>query len=260
MDILNSATFRGRRRSGLLSLALSILLMGFIVQDKEPIKVYLVGDSTMSVKEVKAYPETGWGMPFAYFFDESVTVDNRAKNGRSTKTFISENRWQAVADSLEKGDYVFIQFGHNDEVKSKVGRYTTPEEYKANLTRFISETRSKGAKPVLLTPVARRKFDEEEHVQGTHEEYSAIVRALAKEQDVPLIDMDKKSQALLQEWGPEKSKLLFMHLEAGEHPNYPQGEQDDTHFNELGARKIAQLVVQEIKAMNLDLAERIVKP
>lgn len=108
MDILNSAKFRGRRRSGLLSLALSILLMSFLTQQKKPIKVYLVGDSTMSVKEVKAYPETGWGMPFAYFFDESVTVDNRAKNGRSTKTFISENRWQAVADSLEKDDYVFI--------------------------------------------------------------------------------------------------------------------------------------------------------
>lgn len=259
MDILHTAKFKGRRLSGLLFLALSILLMGFLIQEKEPIKVYLVGDSTMSDKEVEAFPETGWGMPFAHFFDEGVTVDNRAKNGRSTKTFISENRWQAVADSLEKGDYVFIQFGHNDEVKSKVGRYTTPDEYRTNLARFVKEARDKGAKPVLLTPVARRKFDEEGRVQATHDEYSAIVRDLAKTRAVPLIDMDKKSQALLQEWGPEKSKLLFMHLEEGEHPNYPEGEQDDTHFNELGARKMAQLVVHEIKAMNLDLAERIVK-
>ncbi len=234
--------------------------MGFLVQQKEPVKVYLIGDSTMSIKEVDSYPETGWGMPFAYFFDESVAVDNRAKNGRSTKTFISENRWQAVADSLQKGDYVFIQFGHNDEVKSKVGRYTTPAEYKANLKRFVTESRNKGAKPILLTPVARRKFNEQGQVQGTHEEYSAIVRSLASAMQVPLIDMDRKSQAFLQEWGPEKTKLLFMHLEPGEHPNYPEGEQDDTHFNELGARKMAQLVLKEIKAMQLDLAERIVKP
>jgi lysophospholipase L1-like esterase len=247
------------RAGSLLFLSLSFLLMSFLLQQKEQIKVYMVGDSTMSVKEVKAYPETGWGMPFAHFFDESVTIDNRAKNGRSTKTFISENRWQAVADNLEKGDYVFIQFGHNDEVKSKVGRYTTPEEYKANLTRFINETRNKGAKPVLLTPVARRKFDEEGQVQGTHAEYSTIVRSLASEEGVPLIDMDKKSQTLLQEWGPEKSKLLFMHLEPAEHPNYPEGEQDDTHFNELGARKMAQLVLKDLRAIAPELAERIVK-
>jgi lysophospholipase L1-like esterase len=259
MNKINSLNHWAGRLGSLLSFSLSLLLMSFLVQQKEPIKVYLIGDSTMSIKEVEAYPETGWGMPFAYFFDESVTVDNRAKNGRSTKTFISENRWQAVADSLKKGDYVLIQFGHNDEVKSKVGRYTTPEEYKANLTRFINETRSKGAKPVLLTPVARRKFDEIGQVQGTHAEYSAIVRTVAKEQDVPFIDMDKKSQALLQKWGPEKSKLLFLHLEPGEHPNYPEGEQDDTHFNELGARKMAQLVLQEVKVMELDLADRIVK-
>lgn len=243
-----------------LSLSLSLLLMGFLIQQKEPVKVYLIGDSTMSIKEVSAYPETGWGMPFVYFFDESVTVDNRAKNGRSTKTFISENRWQPVVDSLEMGDYVFIQFGHNDEVKSKVGRYTTPEEYRANLSRFVTEARSKGAKPILLTPVARRKFDEKGQVQGTHEEYSAIVRSLAKAEDVPLIDMDKKSQALLQEWGPEKSKLLFMHLEPGEHPNYPEGEQDDTHFNELGARKMAQLVFKELKTAAPELTERVVEP
>ena len=260
MDKIKLSNNRTGKLGAFLSLSLSLLLMSFLIQQKEPIKVYLIGDSTMSVKEVSAYPETGWGMPFAHFFDETVTVDNRAKNGRSTKTFISENRWKPVADNLKEGDFVFIQFGHNDEVKSKVGRYTTPEEYKANLKHFISETRSKGARPVLLTPVARRKFGGKGQVQGTHEQYSAIVRGLAKEQQVPLIDMDSKSQALLQEWGPEKSKLLFMHLAPGEHPNYPKGEQDDTHFNELGARKMAQLVLQEIRVLEPALAERIVKP
>jgi lysophospholipase L1-like esterase len=229
------------------------------VQPPASIKIYLAGDSTIANKEVIAYPETGWGMPFTYFFDRSVTVDNRARNGRSTRTFISEGLWQSIVDSLKPGDYVFIQFGHNDEVKEKVDRYTTPDEYKTNLVRFIAETRSKKANPVLLTPVTRRKFDSAGHVAQTHEVYSALVRSVAAEQNVPLIDLDAKSQVLLQQYGPENSKLLFNWLEPGEHPNYPTGREDNTHFNELGARRIAELVVAEIKALHLELADRIVK-
>ncbi|HKF22704.1 MAG TPA: rhamnogalacturonan acetylesterase [Candidatus Angelobacter sp.] len=223
------------------------------------VKVYLIGDSTMSIKETRAYPETGWGMPFAYFFDSSVTVDNRAKNGRSTKTFLSEGLWQSVTQELKEGDYVFIQFGHNDEAKEKTERYTTPEEYKTNLARFVSETRAKKAIPVLLTPVARRKFDASGHIVETHEIYSNLVRSVAKEQNVVLIDLDKKSQALLEQYGETNSKLLFDWLEPGEHPNYPEGKQDNTHFNELGARKIAELVLVEMKALHLDLADKVVK-
>jgi lysophospholipase L1-like esterase len=223
------------------------------------IKVYLAGDSTMANKEVIAYPETGWGMPFAFFFDRGVTVDNRAKNGRSTRTFISEGLWQSIMDTLKPCDYVFIQFGHNDEVKEKVDRYTTPDDYKANLVRFIAEARNKKAIPILLTPVTRRKFDSSGHITQTHEVYSALVRSVAAEQNVSLIDLDAKSQSLLQPYGPENSKLLFNWLEPGEHPNYPTGRQDDTHFNELGARKIAELVLAEIKALHLELADRIVK-
>jgi lysophospholipase L1-like esterase len=223
------------------------------------IKVYLIGDSTIANKETKAYPETGWGMPFTYFFDSSVEVDNRAKNGRSTKTFISEGLWQPVADNLKPGDYVFIQFGHNDEVKTKKS-YATESEFQANLKRFISETRQKKALPVLLTPVARRKFNESGKVEGTHDAYSELVRQVAQSQKVPLIDLDQKSQALLQEFGPENSKLLFLQLAPGEHPNYPEGKDDNTHFSELGARLMAQLVYAEIKNLNLDLAARFAKP
>jgi len=224
------------------------------------IRVYLIGDSTMSAKEVRAYPETGWGMPFAHFFDTTVTVDNRAKNGRSTKTFISEKLWQPVVENLQEGDYVFIQFGHNDESKEKTERYTTPEEYKANLLRFVSETRNKKAFPILITPVARRKFDATGHIVETHEIYSELVRTVAKEENVQFIDLDKKSQALLQQYGEENSKMLFNWLEPGENPNYQTGHQDNTHFNELGARKVAELVLAEIKNLHLELAERIVKP
>ena len=226
----------------------------------KPVTVFLAGDSTMSRKEVKAYPETGWGMPFANFFGPSVTVDNRAKNGRSTRTFISEGLWQGIVDDLRDGDYVFIQFGHNDEVKEKVDRYTTPEEFKANLVRFVKEARAKKTTPILLTPVTRRKFDASGHIMETHEVYSALVRTVAREQSVPLIDLDKKSQALLQQYGAENSALLFNWLEPGEHPNYPDGKQDNTHFNELGARKVAELVLAEIKTQHLDLAAKVVDP
>lgn len=235
-----------------------IVLLSFAFR-KATITVYLIGDSTISIKEKKAYPETGWGMAFANFFDSTVVVDNRAKNGRSTRTFISENRWQPIADQLKEGDYVFIQFGHNDESKEKVDRYTTPDEYKKNLSRFIDETRSRKAIPVLLTPVARRKF-KDGIAQETHAEYSALARQIAEEKGVAFIDLDMKSTELLQKYGEEKSKLLFLQLEPGEHPNYPEGKNDNTHFNELGARVIAQLILSEIKTLKLELADRITKP
>ena len=235
-----------------------IICTAFFIPQKK-IKVWLIGDSTMANKEIKAYPETGWGMPFRYFFDSNVEVDNRAKNGRSTKSFIDEKLWQPVVDNLNEGDYVLIQFGHNDEVKTKK-TYTTEEEFKNFLIRYVTESRSKKAIPILITPVARRKFDAAGKVEGTHEVYSAIVRDVAKQLNVPLIDLDKKSQALLQEMGAENSKWLYNYLDANEHPNYPEAHKDDTHFSELGARKMAGIILAEIKNLHLDLANRIYKP
>ncbi len=237
----------------------AVLLMAFSWPPGKKVTVYLIGDSTMSIKQVKAYPETGWGMPFVYFFDSSVTVDNRAQNGRSTRTFMAENRWQPVVNALQEGDYVFVQFGHNDEVKTK-GSYTTEEEFKTNLVKYVTDTRSRKAIPILITPVARRKFDSSGKLESTHELYSEIVRTTAREQQVPLIDLDRKSQALLQSMGVDNSKLLFLQLKPGEHPNYPDGKDDNTHFNELGARMMAEIVLAEIRTLKLDLADRIIKP
>ncbi len=233
------------------------ILMAFAQAKPEKITIYLIGDSTMSIKDENKYPETGWGMPFVHFFDSTVTVDNRAKNGRSTRTFMEENRWKPVVENLKKGDWVFIQFGHNDEVQTKKSS-TTEDEFKANLEKYVKDTKKKKAKPVLLTPVARRKFDEQGNVTGTHDKYAEIVRTVAREQNVPLIDLDVKGQELYRQMGPEYSKLLLLHLAPGEHPNYPEGKEDDTHFSELGARKVAQIVLAEIKAQNLGLADRIV--
>lgn len=238
---------------------LGCILCSFILPERK-IRVYLIGDSTIADKEPRAFPETGWGMPFTYFFDSSVVVDNRAKNGRSTRTFISENLWKPIAADLKEGDYVFIQFGHNDESKEKTDRYTSPEDYRKNLLRFIKESRDKKAIPVLLTPVARRKFDKEGKVVETHEEYSRLAREVAAEAKVPLIDLDEKSKELYQQFGEENSRLLFLQLKPGEHPNYPDGKEDNTHFSELGARKIAQIVLAEMRSLHLDLARHVTKP
>ena len=219
----------------------------------------MIGDSTMSIKETKAYPETGWGMPFVYFWDSTVSVDNRAMNGRSTRTFLEEKRWEPVVNNMQEGDYVFIQFGHNDEVPAKKS-YVPEKDFKSNLIKYITDTRNKKANPVLLTPVARRKFDSTGHIQETHAVYAQIIRDVAKENDVPLIDLAELSKAYYQQLGPDASKYLFNYLKPGEHPNYPEGKQDDTHFSESGARKIAEIVLAEIKKLNLELANRITKP
>ena len=212
----------------------------------------------MSVKAISAYPETGWGMPFSNFFDGSVKIDNRAKNGRSTKTFISEGLWQPVANTMKTGDYLIIQFGHNDEINTKAS-YTTESDFRNNLTRFVTEAKSKDVKPVLITPVTRRKFDTSGKVVDTHIVYAQIVRDVAAKNNIPLIDLDSISMKYLQKLGPEQSKLLFNRLLPGENPNYPQGKEDDTHFSELGARKIAELVLAQIRIVQPDLAARIIK-
>jgi lysophospholipase L1-like esterase len=241
-----------------LFIPLVLFLMAFAMPKEKKISIWLCGDSTMSIKEKKAYPETGWGMPFVYFWDSTVTIENLAKNGRSTSSFRNEGLWQIVLDKVGDGDYVFIQFGHNDEVPTKK-TYTTETEFKNNLKQYVSEARSKKATPILLTPMARRKFDAAGKIEGTHDVYSQIVRDVAKEEKVILFDMDKITQQLYQRFGVNNSKLLFMQLKPNEHPNYPDGRDDNTHFNELGARLIAQLVLVEIKKQIPELTDRLVK-
>ncbi|WP_400191964.1 rhamnogalacturonan acetylesterase [Hymenobacter sp. B81] len=249
------------RKLGPLAALLGLgLLWAFAAPAPDKVRVYLIGDSTIAPKVRQTFPETGWGMPLPTFFDSTVVVENRAVNGRSTRTFLAENRWQPIVDALQPGDYVLIQFGHNDESTQHPDRYTSPADYRQNLIRFVQETRGKKAQPVLITPVTRRKFDKQGRIQETHAAYSAATMEVAKTQQVPLIDLDRLSRELLQQFGPEHSRLLFLQLAPGEHPNYPFGRDDNTHFSELGARKMAQLVVGEIKALQLPLAQRLARP
>ncbi len=242
--------------------AVSILMIFIIATSMmypppKKITIWLIGDSTMSIKDPKTFPETGWGMPFVNFWDSTVKVDNRAMNGRSTRTFIEEKRWDSVVNNIQEDDWVFIQFGHNDEVPTKKS-YVTPDVFMTNLTKYIDDTKLRKGNPVLLTPVARRKFDSTGHILDTHEEYAKIVRAVARQNNIPLIDLSKLSMQLLQQMGERSSAYLYNHLKAGENPNYPNGKIDDTHFSELGARKMAEIVLNEIRRQEFELAQRIV--
>ncbi len=218
------------------------------VAQKTPLTIFLAGDSTMAEKRAEKRPETGWGEMLQKYFDVGkVKIENHAQNGRSTKTFISENRWQAIVDKLKKGDYVFIQFGHNDQSKDKGERYTPPADFKANLRRMVSDARAKNAIPVLFTPVVRRRFNKDGKFYDAHGEYPDLTRAVATELKVTLIDMHRSSEKLLVEYGAERSKKLFLILQPNESLNYPQGLDDNTHFSPAGAEEMARLAVNEIK-------------
>lgn len=226
-----------------------------VAAPSRPVTVYLAGDSTMAAKRPEKRPETGWGEMLQASFDSSqVRIANHAQNGRSTRTFIAEGRWQAIVDSLRAGDHVFIQFGHNDQAKSKVERYTPPDAFRQNLTRFVADVRAKGATPVLLTPVMRRRFDSTGTFYDTHHEYPDLTRRVAAEQGVALIDMHRASERVLREQGVERSRRLFLQLAPGAHPNYPRGVDDNTHFSPEGAAVMARLAVEGIREAGLEIA------
>lgn len=222
----------------------------------QPVTVFLAGDSTMAPKQENRRPETGWGEQLQKRFDEQrVRIDNHAANGRSTRTFISEGRWQTLIDKVKEGDYVLIQFGHNDESKEKVDRYTPPDDFRHNLERFVAEVRAKKATPVLLTPVMRRRFDQDGKFYDVHGEYPDLTRRVAAGQKVALVDMHRMSEKVLVKYGPEESRKLFLQLKAGENPNYPNGVEDNTHFSPLGADIMAALAVDGLRGQKLGLVK-----
>lgn len=213
--------------------------------------LYCIGDSTMAnKKDPERNPEHGWAQVLQPLFKENIVVVNKAVNGRSTKSFINEKRWDSIYKNLKKGDYVFIEFGHNDQKIEDSTRYTNPHTaYRHNLIRFVKESREKGAIPVLLTSISRRNFNEKGVLVPTHGDYPLETRLVAQEYKVPFIDLEYYTEKLEQSFGPEKSKQLHLHFKAGENPFYDKDKADDTHLSLLGATKIAQIVIDQIKLL-----------
>lgn len=269
-----------QRNKTLLLLAAALILFSAFRADKSVITIFMIGDSTMANKKMDGgNPERGWGMVLPGFFSEDIKIDNHAANGRSSKSFISEGRWEKVISKVKKGDYVFIQFGHNDE-KTDSTRHTAPgTTFDENLRRYVNETRAKGGIPVLFNSIVRRNFvqpkdasitkdvrrtpgEKELPKEGTilfdtHGAYLDSPRNVAKELGVTFIDMNKITHDLVQELGPVESKKLFMFVEPNQVPAFPKGREDNTHLNIYGARTIAGLAVDAIGKAIPELAKYI---
>lgn len=215
--------------------------------EQKTITIYIAGDSTAATKKPEGFPEAGWGETLQLYFNNSVRVSNHAQNGRSSKSFINEGRLKPIMDEINNGDYLLIQFGHNDE-KEDEERHTDPgTSYKAHLMMYVDSARERGAFPILITPVNRRSFDENGKIINTHLDYWKAVKELAQSENVPLIDLCEKSRVLYEGLGEIKSKELFLWVEPGEYPGFPNGRQDNTHFNRNGAIEISKLIVDGIK-------------
>lgn len=227
-------------------------LMAFTFQQEEDeTTIFLVGDSTMANKPYRdGNPEHGWGQVFGLFLKDGYRVENHAVNGRSSRSFRSEGRWDVVMERMKPGDYVIIQFGHNDQKIKDSTRYSAPEtDYRAHLTRFVAEVRAGGGNPILATPIKRRRFDENGEFYGTHGEYPRVVREVAEATEVPMLDLQVLTRQLLIAYGEENSKKLFLFIEPGKYPSLPDGREDNTHLSAVGAFRVSDdLAKQEIMA------------
>lgn len=235
-------------------LFLLIPVMAFKMEEK--VNVWLVGDSTMAAKKTGQQPESGWGVELSHCFNKDrVLVHNHAASGRSSKSFLKEKRWQVVLDSIRPGDYVVIQFGHNDEKPDSALHTDASTTFKQLLKRYIAETRSKGATPIVCSSIVRRHFNAQNQLKDTHGEYIPATREVAEETSTAFVDMEFKTRKLVSELGPEKSKSLFVFCKPGECPARPRGVEDSTHLNSYGARQVAMLFLEGIKELHLPIAK-----
>ncbi|MBA4136933.1 MAG: rhamnogalacturonan acetylesterase [Opitutus sp.] len=221
-------------------------------------RLHLAGDSTLATKErATPNPEYGWGELLPRYFRDPAVVVNHAVNGRSTKSFLDEGRWQKLVSLLAPGDWVIIQFGHNDAKREDSARYTEPlGAFAANLRRFIADVRERGAHPVLATSVARRKWAEDgTHLIDTHGDYVPVVRDVAARAGVPLLELNALTTALEEAHGIEGSKRLHLWIDPGLYARKTEGWRDNTHYSHYGADRVAALAVQEIIRLQLPLAD-----
>ena len=223
--------------------------------------LYLAGDSTLADKYDLALPERGWGQAFRSLLGAPWHLENRALNGRSTKSFRDEGHWDRILGTLKAGDIVLIEFGHNDEKSKDPKRYAEPEkDFPENLRRFVAEVRGKGGVPVLATPIVRRLWNDDGSLADSHGAHDDAVRRVAAAEAVPLIDMEALTRQLVLELGPEASAKLFMVYAPGAHAALPEGKTDNTHLNEHGAAVVAGLVAAEMRRLGLPCAEFLADP
>ncbi|WP_194202111.1 RICIN domain-containing protein [Glycomyces albidus] len=222
--------------------------------------VYIASDSTAQTYNASAYPMSGWGQKLAAYFDANTAIANHAIGGRSSRSFIEQGRLTAVLDAIRPGDYLFVQFGHNDASTGNPERYTSPADYKMYLRdHYMAGATARGATPVLLTPVNRLDYNASTgRFNESFATYAAKVRELASETGVAMIDLGARSRTYLDSIGYDRARWeVFMHLRAGQYPNYPDGLADSTHFQDNGANQMARLVAEGAKALPLPIASHV---
>lgn len=221
-------------------------------------RLHLVGDSTMADKTNLNYPERGWGQLLRAFMLPELSIINHAANGRSTLRFLNEGRWQLLVSDLAAGDYVLIQFGHNDQKQDDPARYAAVDStYPQLLRRFISNVRSKGAIPMLATSICRRSFNDKGELENNLIDYAEATRNVASSEKVELFDLNTQSCTDLTRFGPAKSQAYFIQVPAGLYQQFPTGKIDNTHLSLQGASWIAQLFVRDLKARQHPLARYV---
>lgn len=214
--------------------------------------IYWAADSTVQYNDILTYPQTGIGQVMNLYLKPEYLVSNHAKNGRSTKSFLDEGRFEPIQRNMGEGDFLFIQFGHNDEKENDPTRYTTPQgTYKDNLKLFIHAAKEVKAYPVLITPLERRLFDDENGglKDSAHMEYVKAMKEVAEEEQVPLIDLTAKSTAKQLEAGQEETKNWFMHLPAGVYASCMEGKIDNTHLKYAGAVTFAGCIAEGLREL-----------
>lgn len=243
-----------------LATLLFLTYYGFASADEpRPFTLFMAGDSTMAPQAVvPATPARGWGQMLLPYFLDHVRVDNHASSGQSTKSFRDKGRWQAILDRLKPGDFVIIEFGHNDGKPDEPRRTEPFGTFQTNLERFVQEVRERGATPILATSIVRNHFDVDGRtLLDTHGDYVVATRKVAAAQKVPLLDLERKTRELLTKLGPERSKRLFNNVEPGEFIKYPDGFQDGTHLNTYGACRVCDLAIEELLGNVPELAAAV---
>ncbi len=216
--------------------------------------VFLCGNST--VVDNQAEPYTGWGQMLPQFFNDSVAVANYAESGLTASVFLSQGRLKKALTQMKEGDYVVVEFGHNDQ-KQKGPGCGAYYNYAYSLKQFIDNARRKGATPILVTPTRRRDFDAEGRVRDTHGDYPAAMREIAAREGVELVDFQEETKKLIEALGVEESKALFVHCPAGTYEGQEADIADNTHFSNFGAREIAKIFVEAVRRSSLPLSKSV---
>ncbi len=242
-----------------LTLVLAFCMLQFaLTPSREMVNIYSIGDSTMcNIDTTENNPGRGWMQVIGTYFKPNVNIFNMAASGRSSKSFRNEGKWDKVINKVAEGDYVFIQFGHNDKKKDSL-RHTDPETtFRENIVNYIHEVKARKGIPILFTSIPRRVYDSKGKLSDTHGKYVTVVRLIASELNVPMVDLNKKTVEYINQLGPEQSKSLFIHIGPGVSSRFPNGKKDDTHLSKEGAREVARLATNGLKELQLPISKYI---